>query len=282
MSFRRAFQRFTSDRTCLRSCALLVILLLSGCATSEHDQTEIDRFQHAWAERREGYAAQWFLANAEVRRQSTAAEQLLANRGATAWPAVAQATAHVTGAVNHAFEIAGRRALLSRYIERMDSEPSASSMRRWLQAEAEQIGDDQEVIEERSAHFLAELRDDPISPGNLLREAEDLAAEQGLVRGRAKELGALYQSATAYFASLEDGDVEDLYADDDDRQIAAQALAGDIALNHAMIRQRMGQELAQPRSCRESGERILCVRSRGWMQTEFPVFPDERRRPLTG
>ncbi|MCP5364344.1 MAG: hypothetical protein H6905_03815 [Hyphomicrobiales bacterium] len=282
MSIRRAVPSFFKNPKYLGRLSLVVVFIVSACAVSEHDQREMDRFQRAWTEKREGYAAQWLLANAEVRRQSDAAERLVTRRGASSWPAVAQATAHLTGAINNAFERAGRLELLSRFIERMDSGPSASSMRRWLHAEAERIGDDQEAVEARSAQLLAGLRDDPVSPRLLLRESEELAAEQGRVRGQANEFGALYQSAMAYFVSLEDGDAEALYEEDDDLRIAAQALARDISLRQAIMRQRVGEELVQPRACRQSGDQILCFQSHEWTQTEHLGFPDNSSRPWLG
>lgn len=231
--------------------------LAAGCGASSEDRRTDRRFRETWELRLEGHRAEWLLANAAVRRRSIAAMAALRSPEGQSWKTISHAALDLAASVRQAFGVAGRESTLARFLERTGSRPSAAGMRRWLEREAEDLAEESARVEAKIDRRIEDLSEDDVAVDNLLKEMEELAAEQGLILGRARELQAPYQSAIAYYSSLEEPNASALYADEDARRTAARGLASDVALRQSLVERRLAEAFARPRLCADDG-RLRC------------------------
>jgi hypothetical protein len=243
-----------------RTLVLVIVLLaLAGCGSSRDDVADRDRYAERWDARLEGYRAQVLLAQAETRRTAGMAARAMSDGALTDWRRNGPALVALANSSRRTFVLIGRERTLARFIERLQSEPSTSSVRDWLADEARDVRERSKEVDAMTLAFVRRL-DEPVTLSDgFLRDLHALAAEQGMVIGRARELAGLYGSATALALDLDKKDATDLYASADDRDIAGWAMGESQTIDGALYQQRLDAALTRDRACRSADDgRVLC------------------------
>lgn len=236
-----------------RLAVTALLLLVSACAGSV--QNTSSHYVHAWNDRLAQYERQFVAADAEIRADADRLNTDIQAERIRSWPELMQPVAGITGKVREAYTIAGRGELLRRFIEHIQTNPTAGLTEVWFQNESTDWQQRAERVDRQTRDFLDTLDARLAESPQWMGDSEALAKEQGFVRGTALELPSLYQQAVAYFREVQAAEAADL----ERRQRVAQSLAAMGAYyNQLNYQQQLLNTLNRPRTCNFFGNSMTC------------------------
>lgn len=207
--------------------ALFFTLSFPAFADSADDTHQ----QHyaAWVNRLEQYRADFVRKDEQIRAKDADPQTWAIPAGGDQWQHLISKVFSLSAQVRDAFVIAGRGETVKAFAIHMENKPSPGLADNWFTQQTLSLKEQAAAVDSKTAQFFATI-DQRLRQGpEWIRDIEQLAREQGVVLGKAKELELLHYEALSYYKDQYNANLADQEASNQ-RQQAAKNFLGALAL----------------------------------------------------